>query len=177
MTAALAEADARRCIRDCPTLRVRRVSLTARLDALDAEAGEVRRYQTIEDSNAEHRETASDDPVTARLAVLYGIADVRLDLFAGLVFASVLEGVACLLWWIALSGPKAAPVTSSFEAVTFDSTVPIPAVTEQETEVTKLARDIAAGLVRPTVSGIRRDLGCSQAKAASLRKQIVSSSL
>lgn len=177
VTAELAEADARRCIRDCPALRVRRVSLAARLDALNADAGEVRRYQAIEDGNAERRETARDDPVTARLAVLCGIADARLDLFAGLTFATVLEGMACLLWWTALSGPRGAPVTSSREAVTFDSTVPIPAVTEPETEVTKLARDIAAGRVRPTVSGIRRHLGCSQAKAASLRKQIVSSSL
>jgi hypothetical protein len=49
-------------------------------------------------------------------------------------------------------------------------------IEEPETEVTKLARDISAGLVKPTVSGIQRHLRCSQAKAAALRKQIVSSS-
>jgi len=185
VTAELAKANARRCIRDCPVLRVRRVSLSARLDALDAEAGEVRRYQTIEDGSAGRRDAARDDPITTRLAMLCGIANARLDLFAGLTFAAVLEGTACLLWWIALMpGAHQPPVAHRREAVpavTTDmpivTTTTTPTVTEPETEVTKLKRDLESGVVKPTVASIRRHLGCSQAKAAALRKQIVSSPL
>jgi hypothetical protein len=180
VTAELAEANARRCIRDCQALRVRRVSLGARLDALDAEAGEVRRYQAVEDGNAERRDAARDDPVTARLAMLCGIADARLDLFAGLAFATILEGVACLLWSIALMPQKQkSSVTDRHDAVPV-ATIEAPTVTaasastvmESETEVTKLLRDIEAGIVKPTVAGIRRHLCCSQAKASALRRQL-----
>ncbi|PXW26431.1 hypothetical protein [Paraburkholderia caballeronis] len=177
VTAELAVANARRCVRDCPSLRARRVSLAARLDALDAEAGEVRRLQGIEDTNAARRDSARDDPVTARLGALIGMAVSKLDLFAGLTFAAVLEGIACLLWWIALlpspdRGAAAAgnPVVTIVPSETVGSP---PIVAETETELTQLTRDIAAGLVRPTVSGIRQHLHCSQAKAAALRRQIV----
>ncbi|AXF06534.1 hypothetical protein CUJ91_00480 [Paraburkholderia graminis] len=178
-----AVADARHCIRDCPALRVRRTSLATRLDALDAEAADVRRYQVVEDSNAVRRDSARDDPVTARLAALLGVMDTRLDLFTGLAFATVLEGTACLLWWIALLPPDTSAVMDRHErvsAVTADVPVvtpvevpTIPAMAEPETEVMKLRRDIEAGLVRPTVAGIRQHLGCSQAKAAALRRQVI----
>ena len=185
VTAELAQANARRCIRECLTLRVRRSSLAARLDALDAEADDVRRYQAIEDGDTERHDAARDDPVTARLAMLCGIAETRLDLFAGLAFAAVLEGMACLLWWIALMPQKQeSSVTDRHDAVSV-ATIEAPTVTtasastvmESETEVTKLLRDIKAGIVKPTVAGIRRHLCCSQAKAAALRKLIVNSSL
>jgi hypothetical protein len=73
--AALARVDARHCLRDCPTWQARRTSLAARLDALDAEAADVRRYQVIEDGNTEHRVTARDDPVMARLAMFCGMPE------------------------------------------------------------------------------------------------------
>jgi hypothetical protein len=189
MTAALAVANARRCVRDCASLQVRRVSLTARVDALDAEADEVRRQQTSDDHNAVRQEALRDDPVTTRLAALLALSPARVDLFAGLVFAAVLESVACLFWWIGLQ-PRS-PVTASAVAVrapvTVDKTAGNAASTGTvttprsvsrglvipiDTEVTQLARDIAAGHVRPTVSGIRRHLGCSQAKASALRRQL-----
>lgn len=185
-------ADARHCIRDCPTLHARRDSLAARLDALDAEAADVRRYQSIGDSNAGRLATARDDPVTARLATLCGIADTKLDLFAGLAFAAVLEGVACLLWWIALAAQEressvtdrheAVPdVTAETSAVTTLARSPAqptvhpavqPTVTLPESDVAKLRRDIDSGAVKLTVASIRQHLGCSQAKASALRRQL-----
>ncbi|WP_244746187.1 hypothetical protein [Paraburkholderia terricola] len=183
VAADLAAADARHCIRDCPTLRVRRTSLAARLDALGAEAADVRQYQAIEESNASHRDAARGDPVTARMAALRGVADARLELLTSLVFAAVLEGMACLLWWIALLPQGTSPVTDRRDpvpAVTTDvpdvtaaDAPPAPVMTEPETEVTRLRRDIKAGLVRPTVASIRQHLGCSQARAAALRRQVI----
>jgi hypothetical protein len=183
VAAGLAVVDAQRCIRNCPTLRVRRTSLAARLNALDAEAADVRRYQVIEDSNAARRDSVRDDPVTARLAALRGVTDARLELFTGLAFAALLEGMACLLWWIALLPQEISPITDGRElasVVTADvpvvttADVPvIPAVTDPVTEVTRLRRDIEAGLVHPTVASIRKHLGCSQSRAAALRKQVI----
>jgi len=175
VTAELAAADAWHCVRDCPSLRVRRASLAARLDALDAEAADVRRYQIMEDENARRRDAARHDPVTAQLAMLSGVAVARLDLFAGLAFAAVLEGVACLLWWLALSRSGALPAPRSDD--TAEPGTPSPATsaapaTEPETEIAKLRRDIDAGIVKPTVTGIRQHLRCSQARAAALRRQL-----
>jgi len=67
VTAQLAQANARHCIGDCTVLRGRRAGLTARLEALDAEAGEVRRYQAIEDRAETRRDAIRSDPVAARL--------------------------------------------------------------------------------------------------------------
>jgi hypothetical protein len=196
VTTQLARADARHCTHECPAWQARRTSLAAQLDALNAEAADVRRYQAVEDGNAGRRSTARDDPVTARLATLCGITDTRLDLFAGLAFAAVLEGVACLLWWIALI-PQAlessvtdrhglahdvtaetSPVTTLAQSptpTTLQSTVPPvvqPTVTAPESDIARLRRDIESGAVKPTVVGIRQYLGCSQAKASALRRQL-----
>lgn len=194
--AALARADARRCIRDCATWQARRTSLAARLDALDAEADDIRRYQTTEDGNAEHRVTARDDPVTARLAMFCGIPEARLDLFAGLGFAAVLEGLACLLWWVALApqvpespitdrhgiahdvtagrAPVTPPARSPTPIAVQSPGPPVvpPTVTLPESDLARLRRDIESGAVKPTVVNIRKRLRCSQAKASALRRQL-----
>jgi hypothetical protein len=196
VTTELARTDARRCIRDCPALQARRMSLAARLDALDAEAADVRRYQVIEDGNAERRVTARDDPVTARLATFCGIPETRLDLFAGLAFAAILEGVACLLWWVALipqaqessvtdrhggkhdvtaETARVTTLTQSAAPSTVHSTVPPvepPTVPFPQSDLARLRHDIKSGAVKPTVAGIRQHLGCSQAKASALRRQL-----
>jgi len=175
VTAELAAADVRRCVRDCPSLKVRRVSLAARLDALDAEAAEVRRLQATEDRDTARRNAVGDDPVTARLATLCGMPASKVDLFAGLAFAAVLEGVACLLWWLALSRSEPTPAADSHDAAEpaiSTAAIPVTAVTQPETEIAKLRRDIEAGIVRPTVTSIRQHLRCSQTRAAALRRQL-----
>jgi len=221
VTAQLAAADVRRCVRDCSSLRVRRASLTARLDALDVEASEIRRHEAVTDRVTAQRDALLADPVTSRLAGLLGTTAPRIDLLSGLLFAAVLEGVACLLWMLTLEAsplPVLAPVvseptpsavvpvavkaagtepvvtspaashvdeTANHEGVlpSHDSTTPsraprddplrpLPDVGSSGDDVARLLRDIAAGRLRPTVVEIRRHLGCSQAKAAALRRQL-----
>ena len=221
VTAQLTTADVRRCVRDCPSLRVRRASLAARLDALNAEAGEIRRQEVVADRVTAQRDALLADPVTSRLAGLLGTSAPRIDLLSGLLFAAVLEGVACLLWMLTLEAsplPVPAPVVSqstpnavvpvaaetavtepgvtsaaashvdesaNHESVllSHDSTThsraprddplsPLPDVGSPGDDVARLLRDIAAGRLRPTVAEIRRHLGCSQAKAATLRRQL-----
>lgn len=232
----LATARARYCAGNCATLEARRVTLAARLDALDAEADDIRRSHIADDRVTRQRAALLADPVTSRLATLLGVTDERIDLLSGLAFAAVLELVACLLWTLALrpvAQPRAlvatSPVTTTTVAVprapateqqsmgvtTVDdvTTATDPAVTHatvshaSETvsrkpvveshvsvtrsharsddpgaaspeaevisdDVTRLAADINAGRVRPTVADIRRHLGCSQARAAALRRQL-----
>ncbi|RQQ23413.1 hypothetical protein DF111_35425 [Burkholderia stagnalis] len=122
--AQLAAANARDCIGNCSTLKARRVTRTARLDALNAEADDIRRQQAMSDRVMAQRDALLVDPVTSRLAALLRVTAVRVDLLSGLMFAAVLEGVACLLWTIVLRSPL--PVTES--TVTGVTSPAVPAV-------------------------------------------------
>ncbi|KVK80991.1 hypothetical protein WJ47_11970 [Burkholderia ubonensis] len=227
VTAQLTAANARHCVRNCVTLASRRATLTAKLDALNAEADDVRRQQAAADRVTTQRDALLVDPVTARLAALLDTTTGRVDLLTGLAFAAVLEGVACLLWSVALRSPlpvvtgDAAPAVTVTRTVTepvvaavtdatdmtpaavmpvtashVDETVsrnsatpshdrttgshaprddpiaPLPAAAPIDDHLSRLVRDVAAGLVRPTVADIRRHLSCSQARAAELRRQL-----
>jgi hypothetical protein len=102
VTRQLAFARLQRCPRDCGVLEARRVTLAAKLDALDAESNDVRRRQVADDQIVTRRDALLADPVTSRLAALLAVSATRVDLFTALVFAAVLECVACLLWTLAL---------------------------------------------------------------------------
>lgn len=189
-TAVLAAANARRCADNCPVLRSRRVSLVARLEALETEADEARRKLAADERRAADRQylaamrdAARDDPVTARLAGLFATTGTRVELLSGLAFAGVLEGVACLLWFLVLQPPARTDVVMPDPVATVTTgngaVAPgLPAVTPdsrdwQQSEVVQLARDVAAGRVRATVADIRRHLHCSQARASSLRRKLI----
>lgn len=200
----LARIDAQHCPRDCTARVARHATLAARLEALDAEAGDVRRQQTADDRVAARRDAVLADPVTSRLAALLGTTTARVDLLSGLAFAAVLEAVACLLWWLALRpAPLLAPVASvtACSGTVTESRAEVAAGNDTSHEVaprrrddpgdsrvprgdplldaavsgddaTRLANEIAAGRVRPTVADIRRHLGCSQSRAIALRRQL-----
>lgn len=200
VTARLAAAKAQRCTGNCTTLEARRVTLTAKLDALDAETGDIRRRQAADARAEERRDSVVADPVTARLAALLGVTTARVDLLSGLVFAAVLEGVACLLWSVTLrSRPPIPAVPATVAAVTVNHppvttshapesgsheaeeeshalvsapVTPLPVGEPPDPAVTRLAQAVAAGRVRPTVADIRRFLSVSQARAATLRRQL-----
>ena len=211
VTRQLAFAQTQRCTRECSLLEARRVTLAARLDALDAEAYDIRRHEAGDDRITARRDALLADPVTSRMAALFGVTTARVDLASVLTFAAVLEGVACLLWTVALrppplpaqaplmTPPEVMPTVSVTAATSHvatsvaaghvgkpmtreaapgrhapsdDPIAPIPDRTPPGKEVTQLAQAIAAGHVRPTVADIRRHLGCSQARASALRRQL-----
>lgn len=184
--ARLATANSQHCTGNCTTLEARRVTLAAKLDALDAEADDIRRRQAADDRNMTRHDALATDPVTGRLAALLGTTVARVDLLSGITFAAVLEGVACLLWTIALQprpvlgiAAVVAPVTASHEADGGHSpdnepVIPLAVQESVHPDVTCLVQDIAAGRLRPTVSDIRRHLGCSQARATALRRKLAS---
>ncbi|AXW10007.1 hypothetical protein CJO90_05715 [Ralstonia solanacearum] len=208
----LATITTQRCSGNCATLEARRVTLTARLAALDAEAEDVRRQMAERERATAQRDARLSDPVTARLAALLGATVAHVELLTAFAFAAVLEGVACLLWVVVL-GPRQppkvpvalshAPVVASADprlvsvACATDVTAPpvtsvtpsaietagshaphdapvtpVPTDVPHDSHVTVLAQAIATGQLRPTVNGIRQFLGCSQARAIALRRQL-----
>ena len=200
VTVRLAAAKAQRCTGNCPTLEGRRAALAATLDALEAEADEIQRGQVTQDRAAERHNALLADPVTSRLAALLGTTTARVDLLSGLTFAAVLEGVAGLLWTVALrlqlpfpDAPLVVPPVTTgsnpiapghelrpgshesvAKAITPQAAAAPVSHAEAEDDLTRLRQAFAAGELRPTVTGIRQHLGCSQAKALALRRQLVS---
>ncbi|MFP3647578.1 hypothetical protein [Paraburkholderia sp. SIMBA_054] len=180
----LARVTERRCAEPCPSLRIERATLAARLDAIDAEATEARRQEAAQDRADTARDAAVADPVTGAVTA-FGIQPGRVDLLAGLTFAAVLEAVACFCWLLALrpveslkpnAGAAVTPVTAVSHAMTeapIDPGQPVePAVIEASDDVTRVTTEITAGRLRATVTDIRKYLGCSQARAAAVRKQL-----
>jgi hypothetical protein len=114
VTHQLAVAWAQRCTHDCLALDARRTTLMAKLDALNAERDDIQHRQSLDDRVTAQRDALRADPVTSRLAALLGTTAARIDLLSGLAFAAVLEGIACLLWTVALrSSALRAPVTAT----------------------------------------------------------------
>lgn len=218
VTGQLASVNARYCVGNCATLEARRVTLAAKLDTLNTEAEDIRRRQMADDRVTAQRDALLTDSVTSRLAALLGTTVGRVDLLTGLLYAAVLEGVACLLWTVALRSPLPVPLPIATGVtpppavmvtgdVTQPTVTPVAASHAGETtgrhsvtlghdgmarshaprddpvtpslvtdpiddDLAQLARNVATGLVRPTVADIRKHLGCSQARAATLRRQL-----
>lgn len=187
VVARLARVTERQCRDRCVTVRIERVSLTARLDALGVEASEAQRAEAAQDQAATARAAAMADPVTGALTA-FGLPAGHADLIAGLAFAALLEGVACFAWLLALvpaavteisvtpaqqasNAQSVTPVTEASNAVATPATAEI----ESQDDVTRVLAAVAADALRPTVNEIRKYLGCSQTRAAAVRKQIAPS--
>lgn len=182
--ARLARVTERRCGDRCATVRIERATLSARLDALTIEADEAKRAEAAQDRAAAARAAAIADPVTGALTA-FGLPAAHADLVAGLAFAAVLEGVACFAWLLALrpvvaseiavtpakQGSNAAPVTQVTDESNAVAALESP-VAEQADDVTRVRNAVASGALRSTVAEIRKYLGCSQATAMTIRKQI-----
>ncbi|WGS54914.1 hypothetical protein LFL96_36075 (plasmid) [Paraburkholderia sp. D15] len=104
--ARLARVAERKCGYHCAEVRIQRATLTARLDALDAESAEAMRRQLGLDREEAKRMAAKAGPL-AGLLTTFGIASGRVDLVIGVAFAMVLEGVACFCWLLAMRPAEA----------------------------------------------------------------------
>ncbi|WP_321867264.1 hypothetical protein [Paraburkholderia tropica] len=193
----LAGTNARRCVAPCPSLTADRTTAAARVEQFDEEMAEARRAEAAQDRAAAERAAALVDPVTGALTA-FGVTAPRAELVTGLAFAGVLEAVACFAWLLALrpvtvtESPvtpaqqgsntvtvtpvtpesHAAPVVvTAVESVAPAEVLSLPVI-EQRDDMTRVRAAIDAGQVRPTVIGIRTFLGCSQSRAAAVRKQL-----
>lgn len=195
IVARLVRVTERRCGSRCAAVRIERTTLNARLVALDAESAEVTRHELAFDRANAEREAAKADPVAGLLAA-FGVPSGHVELVTSMAFAVVVEGVACLCWLLALvpAQARASKITPDWEGshvlpvthVTLASTAVPPdshnvtkpkamvgsSPGERADDLARVVTAVGDGTLRGTVAEIRKYLGCSQAKAATLRKQL-----
>jgi len=198
----LARTNARRCAAPCPSLTAERAGAAARVDALDIEQAEARRAEAAQDRAVAARAAALADPVTGALTafgvavpraeLVTGLAFAAV-LEAVACFAWLLAMRPAVVTEIPVTpvqqrshADSVTQVTPASNAVTPVVTVTEPAVTasavpapmltlpvvETPDDVTRVTNAIAAGELRETVIEIRKFLGCSQTRAAAVRKQL-----
>jgi len=130
----------------------RAVSLSERLLTLTSQVSGVKRTQS-------HEQGSSVALVT---------------LIISISLATLVEFVGALLWYevIRVGDARGFPYKASLVANDLVSGLHDRAATE-ESQMEKLVTAIKAGACKPTVASIRSFLGCGQAKAAELRRQLV----
>lgn len=146
----------------------RSITLTEHIIALDDEA-------------KKSHVTQSNDRVTALLSGVTGSNAAEISLGVGLFFAVLIDIAGAMLWReVIASRDEKPPIALPIIAVTAphpakSETVEVPAP-EALSETDKTLRDLQAaienGICKPTVSSIRAFVGCGQARASELRKQL-----
>ncbi len=190
---ALAISDSIHCVSHCAAVRARQARLTAELGALTTEADEAKRREAAEDRQValaddlrRARDSLRDDPVTSLLAGWSGLDQAHLNLLLALVRAVALDGMASLTWYIAFKSRRTTATNASNSVVMLDTARSRPAVAsieasaedgvveaadaDADSRLLQLARDVAAGKLRPTVDGIRNHFNCAQATAIKLSR-------
>jgi len=102
------------CGSPCPWREVKSTALRARLDTLSEEENAVRRWQHDRDHAAElfqqQKEAARQDLVAAKLSEVLDVSVDDINVAQALLFAIVLEGLACLGWLFVFSANRLHPV-------------------------------------------------------------------
>jgi hypothetical protein len=137
--------------------------------ALRAEIAEGKRAQMLLDDLTRLQAVSTTaqipvtDPVTARLAAVTGWNEAQVAVAIGLTFSILLELIGALLWYEAMRRDTViAPLSNGTTCVT----QPVTDI------VTMLRVAVTAGECQKTVRGIREFLGCSQAQAMELRREL-----
>jgi hypothetical protein len=103
----LAKNQAHACSSPCPWREVRAAALRARLDTLAEEENAVRRWQHDRDQvvklSRQQRDAARQDLVAAKLSEVLDVSIDDINVAQALLFAIVLEGLACLGWLFVFS--------------------------------------------------------------------------
>ena len=175
---ALAAKSQIECREGCSRLKIQLTSLRARLETLNAEADEVRRWQAQQDRMETLKEVMRDDPVTAQLARWSGLTVTQAGLATSFLFSLILEGVACLCWYTAIRFRDSTvtqivmePVTAPSDERT-DSSDTFCALSGHDSMVDELVREVKAGRLRLTVHAVRGYCRCAQKKAAELKRLV-----
>lgn len=154
----LAHVEVRRCMGECPGLRIRKAALSAELATLNAEATEAKRRATEQDwmrdqaSRAEVlRESRRAEPGIAMVAHWFGTTEAPLSLLRDFACVVVLEGMACFAWYFVGLGA----VAPSRRAVVYerDATASQSAAVAPIPEATPASRVEQAATRVVTVAG------------------------
>jgi hypothetical protein len=176
---ALAAKSQVHCGDGCSTLRVKVISWRARLDALNAEADDVKRWQVQQDRQAALKDAVRDDPVTMRLATWLDVTVIQIGLVTSLLFSFILEGMACLCWYLAfrlrdvsVTQPVVQLVTAVPELTRSGNVDVTRPLSELDSKVEELIREVRAGRLKLTVNGVRDYCRCAQKKATELKRLV-----
>lgn len=146
----LARLREKACADDCSSWRQARVvALSARIEALKAEADEAHQWQVSQAQLESQRVAAQEDVVLSELAMLVGLTPSRLGLVEGLVFSLILEGMGCICWLLVLQGRPSRHADMA----------PIPAVTDNSSvssghETVTAVSDVVTRATPPTTMPI-----------------------
>lgn len=169
------------CGDDCSSLRAKVISLQAKLDVLNAEADEVKRWQAEQDRQEAHKDFVRNDPVTMRLAIWLNVTTGQVGLVTGLLFSIILEGVACLCWYVALQFRDSSVTQSVIPEVAIVPELTGPGnvddarsrtASELDSKVDELLREVRAGRLKLTVNSVRDYCHCAQKKASELKRLV-----
>jgi hypothetical protein len=168
-----------RCVDDCFARKVKAISLRAQLDALNAEAGDVTRWQEKQDRLELLQDEVRDDPVAARLAIWLGVTASLTGLVTGFIVSIILEGLGCVCWYVALQRRDLPATRSVMQPVTTvteeaingnaDFTQPLSPL---DGKVEELIREVKAGRLKLRVFDVREYYGCAQETASELRRLV-----
>lgn len=188
VTSALQWAGALDCRDDCDRRRSRVAPLTARIQALEAEAEEARRWQAEQDRLQVLKHAQQVDPATAKLAQSLNMTEGDVSLVMGIVLAVVLDGSALVLWSLVLrrrdsmhpsmTADETAAVTQVVKRAGKSAQVdPESAAAPQPSKIDQLVArvrpEIQAGQLKGTVTAIRQSLGCAQSMASQVRQALI----
>lgn len=167
------------CRGDCLPLRVKVISLKGRLDALNAEADEVKRWLAQQDREDALKDAIRDDPVTARLAKWLDVTNGQIGLVTGFLFSLILEGVACLCWYVAFQFRDSSMTQSTGQIVATEpggvgtgNANDARPVFRLDSKVDELIREVRAGRLKLTVNDVRDYCRCAQKKASELKRLV-----
>jgi len=170
------------CGDGCFKLKVRVASLSARSNVLEAEADEVRRWQAQHDRQEAFKDTLRDDLVTTQLAKWLGVTISQMGLVTSLLFSFILEGVACLCWYVALQYRDSSVTQMVMPIVTsvmpplipkvVDRACDVQPLSELDIKIEELVREVKAGRLSLTVNGVRNYCRCAQKKATELKRMV-----
>jgi hypothetical protein len=191
---AMAAIDDQPCHARCAEAREHHAELVVTLDELDTEAAEAKRREAADDRQVlladramRLRDEMRVDPVTAQLAEVTGVAESRVSLLFSLVYSAVLDGIGVVAWLLVFAACRADDCKSIMPDTPHDVATVEPIANMEQSNCTALpmsdpSRDaklmqlmqaVTDGTVPPTVAGIRKYLGCAQATAAKLRRELL----
>lgn len=167
------------CRTGCGAHRARLVGLKGELEALVAEAEDVKRWRVMRDRQDSAKDDVRLDPVLARFAEWIGVTVAQVGLATSLLFSCVLEGVACLCWYVSSQAPYPRAVRSVTPEVRLAPGLPPScgadtshAASNLEQKVAELVTEARAGRLRLTVDEVREHCRCGQKKASELTRQV-----
>lgn len=172
-----------RCQDACLRLTPAKVKLETRLALLNAQESDARDWQTKLNQQHKRQEDARDNLVLVRLAGWANVTIATLELLLGFVFSLILEGMACLGWYLvfrsrdshlteSITAEVTMPVAVTANVTSIGQVSQIPSSQPYDDQIEELAQLVKAGKIKLTVDGIRKYRRCAQGKAADLKRLV-----